>query len=380
MPVELITGNQAAALAVQRAGVELVAAYPITPQTAIVETLASLHAQGELKGEFVSVESEYAALACCSGAAAAGARVFTATSSHGLAYMHEMIHWCAGARFPIVMAGVNRALGGPWCLDPDQGDSLSQRDTGWLQLYCSSAQEVFDTIIQAYALAEKIMLPCMVIYDGFYISHTYETVDIPDREEVQRFLGPPSFAAQVQPGLPANLHGLSTGETQAKLVRERHRTMKEALAVLKEINARFAAAFNRKYEPVEAYFPGKIKNVVVAAGACADTVRWCLPRLADTGLIRLKALRPFPGEEISLLLEKQKIERIVVVDRNCSTGMGGILAQELKAALYPLNSPPAVYDLILAGGIDFTPQMLQRLLAQREPHRGFAEIWGVDLL
>ncbi len=380
MPVEMITGNQAAALAAQRAGVELVAAYPITPQTAIVETLADLHARGELGGDFVSVESEYAALACCNGAAAAGARVFTATSSHGLAYMHEMIHWCAGARFPMVMVNVNRALGAPWCLDPDQGDSLSQRDTGWLQFYCSSGQEIFDTIIQAYALTERIMLPCMVVYDGFYISHTYEAVDIPEREEVIRFLGPPDFTPQVEPGSPANLHGLSTGETQHRLVRERHCDMYDALEVLTEINERFAASFQRSYGPVEAYFPKPAKTAVLAAGSCAETVRWCLPDLEDTGLVRLKLLRPFPADELCRLLKAQAVERVVVVDRNCSTGMGGILAQELKAALYRLERPPAVYDLVLAGGIDFTPQMLQKLLSSPKLQKNTAEIWGVDLL
>ncbi len=193
MAFQMISGSQAAATAVQRVGVDLVAAYPITPQTAIVETLADFTASGELAGEFVSVESEYAALACCNGAAAAGARVFTATASHGLAYMHEMIHWCSGARLPIVMVNVNRTIGAPWCLDPDQGDSLSQRDTGWLQLYCANAQEVFDMVVQAYFIAEKLLLPCMVIFDGFYISHTYEAVDVADVNQVRNLVGPPAF-------------------------------------------------------------------------------------------------------------------------------------------------------------------------------------------
>lgn len=380
MPLEMITGNQAAALAVQRAKVDLVTAYPITPQTAIVENLADLHARGMLGGDFVSVESEYAALACCSGAAAAGARVFTATASHGLAYMHEMTHWCAGARFPMVMVNVNRALGAPWCLDPDQGDSLSQRDTGWLQLYCSGAQEVFDMILQAFALTEQVLLPCMVVYDGFYISHTYEAVDVPDEEAVRRFLGPPAFTAQVIPGKEANLHGLTAGDTQLKLIRERHVDMQGAAKLLSEINKRFAAIFKRSYAAVEAVFPQAVKTAVLAAGSCAETVRWSLPDIEDAGLIQLRALRPFPAGELRRILEEHVVERVVVVDRNCSPGAGGILAQELKAALYRMKRPPVVHDLILAGGVDFTPQMLKRLLSSEASQKENEETWGDELL
>jgi pyruvate/2-oxoacid:ferredoxin oxidoreductase alpha subunit len=381
MTVEMITGNQAAALAAQRAAVDLVAAYPITPQTAIVETLADLWARGELSGDFVSVESEYAALSCCCGAAAAGARVFTATSSHGLAYMHEMTHWCGGARLPMVMVNVNRALGPPWCLDPDQGDSLSQRDTGWLQIYCAGAQEIFDTVLQAFALSEELLLPCMVVYDGFYISHTYEAVDLPDPDTVRRFLKPPRFAAQVQPGTPANLHGLSHGETLSGLIRERHRDQHRAVAALAEINSRFHKIFNRGYGAVEAVIPPGASTVVLTAGSCAETVKWYLPHLPETGLIQLRMFRPFPTKELCRLLEENQVARVVVVDRNCSPGAGGILAQELKAALYGLARPPAIHDLVLAGGIDFSPQLLRGALSvSSETKEQTNEMWGVDLI
>ncbi|MEW5783829.1 MAG: pyruvate ferredoxin oxidoreductase [Bacillota bacterium] len=379
MPVEMITGNQAAALAAQRAGVDLVAAYPITPQTAIVEYLAEFWARGELGGEFVSVESEYAALACSSGAAALGARTFSATSSHGLAYMHEMLHWCAGARYPMVLVNVNRALGAPWCLEPDQGDSLSQRDTGWLQLYCANAQEIFDTILQAFALAETIMIPCMVVFDGFYLSHTYEAVEVPDQETVRRFLQPPSFDPPLVPGRHANLHALTTGEVQTGLIRERHRVMQGAAAVLAEIDTRFQAVFQRGYGALAAEIPAGAKTVVLAAGSCAETVRWHLPHLAGTGLINLRMFRPFPGDILCRMLEEKAVERVVVVDRNCSPGVGGILAQELKAALYRMAQPPVVHDLLLAGGIDFTPRMLTEALAEKRASARSAEIWGVEL-
>lgn len=379
MPFELISGSQAVAIAVQRVGVDLVAAYPITPQTAIVETLASIDAKGELGGEFVSVESEYAALAFCNGAAAAGARVFTATSSHGLAYMHEMIHWCSGARLPIVMVNVNRAIGAPWCLDPDQGDSLSQRDTGWLQIYCSSAQEVFDTVLQAFALSEELLLPSMVIYDGFYISHTYEAVDVPEKQMVRRFIGPPVFPAQVKPGSLGNLHGLTTSETQLGLIRRRHEDMLRAPALFDQINDRFAQIFGRSYKVIDSVIPPGSKTVILTVGATAETVRWCLPKLKDIGLIQLRMFRPFPAEQLGSLLKAHEVERVVVIDRNCSVGMGGIFAQELRAAIYGMTNPPAVDDLILAGGVDLTVKMLENMLDSRSVESRVGQKWGTDL-
>ncbi len=379
MPYELISGCQAAALAVQRAGVELVAAYPITPQTAIVETLASFEARGELKGEFVSVESEYSALSCCNGAVAAGARVFTATSSHGLAYMHEMIQWCSGARFPIVMVNVNRTVGAPWVLDPDQGDSLSQRDTGWLQIYCANAQEVFDIVLQSFVLAEELLLPTMVVFDGFYISHTYEPVDVPELEQACEFVGPPKFKPQVAPGEQANLHGLSSGETQLQLVRKRHEDMLKATATFSAINEKFNRLFGRSYEALEAVIPEGAKTAFLAAGSTAETVRWFLPELKGCGLIQLRMFRPFPAEELARVVEKQGLERLVIIDRNCSTGTGGYFAQEAKAALYGVDRRPVVQDLILAGGIDLTVDILAHA-AEKGPESGLTAIqWGVDL-
>lgn len=379
MAFTLISGSQAAATAVQRVGVDLVAAYPITPQTAIVETLANYAAQGELGAEFVSMESEYAALSFCNGAAAAGARVFTATASHGLAYMHEMIHWCSGARFPIVMVNVNRTIGAPWCLDPDQGDSLSQRDTGWMQIYCSGAQEVFDTVLQAFVLSEELLLPCMVVFDGFYISHTYEAVDVPEKELVGKFIGPPKFPAQVIPNAIANLHGMTSSEGQSNLVRNRHETMLSALELYKEINIRYESVFNRKYEAVEATIPNKAKTVILTAGSTAETVKWYLPQLNNTGLLQLRFFRPFPAKELCSILERYKIEKVMVVDRNCSVGMGGIFAQELKSAVFAMNKPPAVHDLILAGGVDLTLNMLKSFLKSASSEDKVDHQWGVDL-
>lgn len=375
----MMSGSQAAATAVQRAGVDLVAAYPITPQTAIVETLANFEATGELGGEFVSVESEYAALACCYGAAAAGARVFTATASHGLAYMHEVIHWCSGARVPVVMVNVNRTIGAPWCLDPDQGDSLSQRDTGWMQIYCSSAQEVLDTVLQAYVLSEELLLPCLVVFDGFYISHTYEAVDVPGKEEAAQFVGKKNFKPQINPGSPANLHGLTTGDNQTVLVHERHDTMMRAAESFKAINERFSKIFGRSYKTVDTVIPPGAKTVFMAAGSTVETIRWALPQLEDCGLIQLRMFRPYPAEELCAILEAHDVDKVIVVDRNCSVGMGGIFAQELRAALYNMEKQPQVEDMILAGGIDLTIEMLRKALETDDSGKKVGQKWGADL-
>ena len=177
----LLKGNGAVARAVQMAGVQVISVYPITPQTSIVEELAEMVAQGRLNARYIKVESEHSAMAACIAAASVGARTFTATSGQGLAFMHEVLHWAAGSRLPIVMVNVNRALAAPWSLFTEQTDSLSQRDTGWMQIYCQSAQEAFDSVIQAFEVSQRVLLPCMVLLDGFLLSHTFENVDMPEQ-------------------------------------------------------------------------------------------------------------------------------------------------------------------------------------------------------
>ena len=222
---KLMNGNEAAALAVKLCKAQVVCAYPITPQTSLVENIAEMWATGNFPGEYISVESEYSALSYVVGAAYAGARTFTATSSQGLAYMHELLHWASGARLPIVLVNVNRALGAPWSLEPDQGDSLSQRDTGWIQLYCSNVQEIMDTVILAFRLAEEARTPCMVVYDGFTLSHTYEVVDFPNQEEVDQFLSPPPQEALFHPSRPETIQSVTDYRYLARVVQAGHRAM-----------------------------------------------------------------------------------------------------------------------------------------------------------
>jgi len=206
---ELLTGNQAFAQGVRLARVQVISAFPITPQTSVVEELAKMSADDQIQAQFIRVESEHSSMACIAAASMTGVRTFTATSSQGLAYMHEMLHWASGSRLPIVMVNVNRALGAPWSLWFDQSDSLSQRDTGWLQIYCATNQECVDTIIQAYRLAETILLPGMVISDGFILSHTVEPTEIPPRGDFSTAALDLYIGAIAAPSLPIQHIGSS---------------------------------------------------------------------------------------------------------------------------------------------------------------------------
>ncbi len=187
---KVIMGNHAISYGVRAAEARVISAYPITPQTQVVELLSEMCASGEIDAKFIKVESEHSAMAACVGASAAGSRAFTATSAQGLLLMHEMLHWAVGARLPIVLSNINRAVGPPWSIWTDQNDSLSQRDVGWLQIYCESNQETQDTVVQAFKIAETVMLPVMLVFDAFFLSHTFEIVDILEAEQVRAFLPP----------------------------------------------------------------------------------------------------------------------------------------------------------------------------------------------
>ncbi len=383
----LLSGNQAAARAAVLARVQVVSAYPITPQTSLIETLAQMWAEGLFEGEFVVVESEYSAMSYLIGAASAGARSFTASASHGLAYMHELLHWASGARLPLVMVIVNRVIGAPWCLEPDQGDSLSQRDTGWMQLYCSSVQEILDTVLAAFALAERTGVPGMVIYDGFTLSHTLEAVDLPEQELVDAFLPPPPAEPLLPAAEPINLQAVVTSRQMAPLRRDHHRALRKVPQLLEELGNDFQRIFGRDLKPLEAHNLDGARTVIVAAGSTAQTVQSALPALSrehgPTGLICLRLFRPFPNLLLWELLENTAVEQVIVLDRNISAGAGGIIAQEVRASLQQHGFRGRVLEFNLAGGLDLTPAMLHRGLEHFAGlPAGFQEepLWGGDLL
>ncbi|NOY45818.1 MAG: pyruvate ferredoxin oxidoreductase [Deltaproteobacteria bacterium] len=366
----VLEGSHAVSHAVELARVKVISAYPITPQTHIVERLAELVADGVLDARFIRVESEHSAMAAVIGAASAGARSFTASSSHGLALMHEMLHWAAGARLPIVMAEVNRAMGPGWNIWADQTDSLSQRDTGWMQLYCEDVQEVLDTILIAYKLAERVSLPAMVVLDAFFLSHTYEPVEVPDQDEVDAFLPAWEPTEILDPSDPRAFNQLASPEYYMEFRYKIQQAMEEALRAHDEIDAEFGQRFGRSYGAVRR-IPcregERAPLALVTTGSVTGTARVAQATLREKGtdvdVVKLKLFRPFPHEEVRRVLGPY--ERVVVLDRNISFGSGGIFAGEIRAALAGLDRRPRVYPFVAGlGGRDITPQTIESIVAR----------------
>lgn len=379
---KVLTGNQAAAWAAALARVDVTAAYPITPATQVGETLAELKASGEYAGRYVKVESEHSAMAALLGAASAGARTFTATSSQGLAYMHEMLHWVSGARLPVVMCEVNRALAAPWNLWSDQTDSLSQRDTGWLQFYCASNQEVLDTTLMAFKVSEKLRLPSMVVLDGFTLSHTYEPVDVPTKEQVAKFLPLQRGPADLDVKRPAAYGSLALPKEFTRLRRRLDADMERALEIILQVGLEFEEAFGRAYGLIESYRVGDAEAYLVCAGAAASTMQEAVDRLRDDGKaaggIRLRVVRPFPVFTLRALARPGV--PWAVVDRAFSPGSTGIFRQEIESALYPLGSHPPVRGYVAGlGGNDLTPELFREIFDDAVKDRGEREeAWMED--
>lgn len=376
---KLLTGNEAIALAVKLCRVDLVAAYPITPQTPIYEKLAQWEAEGVLGGVMVRVESEHSAMATCISAAMTGLRVFTASSSQGIALMHEMLHFAAGNRVPVVMACVNRALAIPWAFGSDQIDTLSQRDTGWIQFYCEDAQEALDTVIEAYRVSESIMLPSMVVIDGFFTSHLMEPVDVPLQEEVDAFLPRPSFPSRFDFQRPAFLSNVVGPKDYFRFRHRQFLDMKTAKRVVAEVDRAFRKAFGRGYGVVEQLYTEDADLVLVTSGALTGTARVVVERLRQkgekVGLLKVKLFRPFPKEEVRQVLKGKK--KVGVVDRNVSMGCGGIFCEEVKAALYGVDEGPKVANYITGlGGLDVPPELVEAMIEDLEQREVFEEpIW-----
>ena len=364
---KVVEGSIAVAEAARLARVEVIAAYPITPQTHIVEALSEYCSNGSLNARFINVESEHSAMAAVVGAASGGARTFTASSSHGLAYMHEMLHWASAARLPIVMAEVNRALGPGWNIWTDQTDSLAQRDTGWIQLYCEDSQEALDSTLLAFRLAEALNLPVMVVLDAFFLSHTFEPTDIPDQEQVDRFLAAPIPRLNLNTASPNAFNQLVTPAAYMEMRYNTQLAMEEAVECYAQIEAEFHSIFHRAYGPVDAIRCEDAEIVIVTTGTVTSTARQVLDELRaqqeKVGLYKLKMFRPFPADKIRRHLGAA--QKIAVIDRNCSIGAGGIFAQEIRAALCNLEPHPPVYGFVAGlGGRDITPQTLFEIYHQ----------------
>ncbi len=354
---KVLTGNHAISYGAMVSRVQVISAYPITPQTQVVELLSEMVADGILDAIFVNVESEHSAMSACVSASAAGARAFTATSAQGLALMHEMLHWAAGARLPIVLANINRAMAPPWSIWTDQNDSLSQRDTGWMQIYVESNQEAFDSIILAYKVAEQVYLPCMVILDAFVLSHTSEPVEIYDQEKVDEFLPPYKPAVAIEPGKAFGYGALAGPDTYMEFRYKMQKAMEKAVEIFEKEGKLFGEMFGRTYDLVEEYMMDDADNVIVTVGATTSTARVAIQELRKqgekVGLLKLRVIRPFPFQKIRKALKDRK--KVAVLDRNISFGYHGIFYQEIKSALYPLKERPKVHGYIAGlGGRDIT--------------------------
>lgn len=357
---KMIEGSRAVAEVVGLCRPEVIAAYPITPQTHIVEELSQLVADGDIDAEYVRVESEHSAASVCLGAVVAGSRSYSATTSQGLMLMAEVLYNIAGMRLPLVITGVNRALSAPLSIWNDHQDTLALRDSGWLQLYAENNQEVLDMHIQAYKISEddRVLLPILVCMDGFILTHTYETVDVPTQEEVDAFLPPYRPLYRLDPDDPYTLGAFAGPEMYQEMRYEIQHDALAAKAVVKEVARDFQAAFGRWMgDVIEGYQCDDAETIYVAMGSVIGTIKeWVDARRAQgekAGVLKLRCFRPFPAQELREALGGAK--RVVVLEKALSVGGYGIVAAEIRAALYGQpKTPPVHYVAIGLGGRDVT--------------------------
>ncbi len=321
------TGNKAVAHAVKQAKPVVVAAYPITPQTEIVEQIAEYVSSGELPARYIPVESEHSAMAACIGASVTGVRTFTATSSHGLLYMHEMTNWAAGARLPVVMANVNRALGPGWNIWAEHTDAMQERDTGWLQVYVSTVQEAYDATLMAFRIAEdnNVLLPVMINLDGFLLSHIIQPLDVVEPGD---FIPPLHLPHAIDIKNPMGYGPLTGPDEHFKFRWDIERSMRDSIKVIEETEKEFARRFGRTYGFTEDYRCGDADVIVISMGTLGKETEVAVDNLRKEGIkagsMRLRWFRPFPKLDF-------KGRDVVVVDRDYSFGFGGVLAMSIRA-------------------------------------------------
>lgn len=377
----LLTGNAAAAWGARLAEVDYVPAFPITPQTEIVETLARWFDSGEMSGRLVTLESEHSMITAAAAAAATGVRVFTATSSQGLLYAMEMIYAVAGWRAPFVMVNVSRALASPVTLEPDHTDILAARDSGFLQIHCATCQEVLDSVLLAYRLAEheRVRLPVIVNQDGFYLSFTREPVEVPDQAAARRFLPPfEPHAVAFRASKPVSQAVAVLGGSPYSYFRyEAHLAALEALAVYEGLARSFAHESGRFHPAVEAYRCEDAEIVFYLIGSFATKAKDASDRLREqgcrVGVVRPRLLRPYPRSALQALLRGKRA--VAVIDQNLSMGMGGVLYAELTSALYGQAGAPLLLSFVAGlGGRDIAAEEFFEIakLSQRAAEAGVA--------
>lgn len=359
MVKEVMTSNKAVAEAVRLAKPQVIPVYPITPQTTISEYLAQYVADDLIDAKYIKVESEHSAISASVGASGAGVRVFTATSSQGLMLMHEVLFAAAGMRTPIVLADANRAISAPLNIWNDQQDAIAQRDAGWLQIYVENAQEALDTTLMSYKVAEHpdVLLPSMVCLDGFILTHTVEPVEIPDQETVDGFL-PPYNAEHsfIDTDNPQSIGTLADPDYYLEARHDMQVAMDNSIEIIQKTCDEFADKFGRKYGLIDAYKCDDAEIIYVAMGSICSSIRSIVDELREkgekVGLLKIRAYRPFPVEAIDEAVKN--CNKLAVVDKNVTFGIGGALYTDIKAKIHK-----EAYGFIVGlGGRDITPKEL----------------------
>jgi len=352
--MEIVEGSHAVAEAVRLCRPQVISAYPITPQTHIVEALADMVANCHLDAEYITVENELSALSACVGASAAGSRTYSATTSQGLALMFEVCFNAAGMRLPIVMTIANRAMGAPLSIWNDQQDSISLRDSGWLQFYAEDNQEATDLHFIAYKVCEdhSVLLPAMVCFDGFILSHVYEPVDMLPQEDVDRYLPPFTPYQRLDAADPISFGMYATPDYYHEFRYETDNAVKRAKEVIKKAGKEFGTMFGRDYSAlVEGYRLEDAETAIVAMGSICGTIKDAIDEMRaegkKVGLLKIRVFRPFPSEEIAQALSH--VKRVAVLDKNISLGAKGAVAIEVRDALYGSATPVKGYVLGLGG-------------------------------
>ena len=362
MVVKVISSAEAISEAVKRARPDVIPVYPITPQTKISEKLADYVADGDLDAHYIKVESEHSAMSAAIGASGAGVRVFTATSSQGLAYMHEPVFAAAGMRVPIVMADANRALSSPINIWNDQQDSIAERDAGWIQIYAETGQEAFDTTIQAFKIAENkdVLLPVMVCVDGFILTHTVDPVELISQEEVDDFLPPyvPEHS-YLDPKDPMSLGTLADPAHYMEIRYDIEKALQNSLSVIEEVGKEYGEKFGRTYGLIEEYKSEDAEIILIAMGSLCDTIKDVIDEHRENGekvgLIRVRVYRPFPKEALKAAVGDAKL---AVIDKDVSFSSGGALYLDTKATV-----KNDTYNYIVGlGGRDITPTHINEII------------------
>jgi pyruvate ferredoxin oxidoreductase alpha subunit len=366
--------------AVTLCDVDVVAAYPITPQTHIVEHLSESVANGHLNAEYIKVESEHSAMSCCIGAAAAGARTFTATASQGLALMSEMLYIASGLRLPIVMALATRTLSAPLTIWGDQSDIMSVRDAGWIVIFAENGQEAFDMTVQSFRMAEdeRVLLPVMLCIDGFNLSHVIEPIEIMDQEEVSSFLPPYEAKYRLDPHNVLTMGAFTMPDYFMEIKKQQDEALKDSYPVIREVWDEWGKRFGRTYTPIQTYLTEDAEVILLMAGAFVGTARIAVDCLREkgvkAGLASLKLWRPFPMEDILRELGNAKV--VTVVDRALSTGGGGgPMASEIRAAFYHRDQRPDICSFVAGlSGRDVMAEEFQAMMEKSLEYSQTGEI------